>query len=247
MTTSGVSKKLMRNVQVVCLALMVISSPAYANLIQNGSFSTGDFTDWTVFSTANGSLGVRPLPRITSFDVSGAGPSLTAEFQVGQVTLDSTGSRAGGGIEQVVTTDAGLYQFDADIAAFSTHTNPDAGSVSVLVDGITEDTVNFGAILTTPPFIPLLRDTFSFTTSLSAGMHEIEILITRSLQNSMLSPDQFITNITLEPVPPIDTDPAPEPATWTILCVALAALMIARYRLSQYQGRRRYSTARRSG
>jgi len=237
MTTSIVSKKLLRNMQVVCLALMVISSSAYANLIQNGSFSTGDFTDWTVFSTANGSLGVRPLPRITSFDVSGNGPSFTAEFQVGQVTLDSTGSHAGGGIEQVVTTDAGLYQFGADIAALSTHANPDAGSVSVLVDGITEDTVNFGPILTTPPFISLLRDTLSFTTSLSAGMHEIEILITRSLQNSMLSPDQFITNITL-----VDPDAVPEPPAWTILSVALAALMIARYRLSQYQGRRRYST-----
>jgi hypothetical protein len=159
---------------------MVISSSAYANLIQNGSFSTGDFTDWTVFSTANGSLGVRPLPRITSFDVSGTGPTIAAEFQVGQITLDSKGARAGGGIEQAVTTDAGLYRFDADVAGFSTHVDPDAGNVTVLVDGVSGDTVNFSPILTTPPFIPLLRDTLSFTTSLSAGMHEIEILITRS-------------------------------------------------------------------
>jgi hypothetical protein len=65
MTTSGVSKKLVLNVQMVSLALIVISSPVYANLIRNGDFATGDFTDWTLFTTAHGSLGVGPLPRIT--------------------------------------------------------------------------------------------------------------------------------------------------------------------------------------
>jgi hypothetical protein len=95
--------------------------------------------------------------RITSFDVSGTGPTIAAEFQVGQITLDSKGARAGGGIEQAVTTDAGLYRFDADVAGFSTHVDPDAGNVTVLVDGVSGDTVNFGPILTTPPFMPLLR------------------------------------------------------------------------------------------
>jgi hypothetical protein len=242
MTTSGVSKKLMLNVQMVCLALIVISSPVYANLIRNGDFATGDFADWTLITTPNGDLGVGPLPRITLFDVSGTGPTIAAEFQVGQVTL---GPRAGGGIEQIVTTDAGLYRFRADIAAFSTRVDPDAGNVSVLVDNISEDTVNFGPINSKPPFMPLLRGALTFTTAFSAGMHEIEILITRDLQNTDLSPDQFITNITLAPVP--QADPAPEPATWTILGVALAGLAIGRRRLSQHQGRRRHFVARRSG
>jgi hypothetical protein len=142
----------------------------------------------------------------------------------------------------VVTTDAGLYSFSADIAALSTHGDPDAGSVSVLVDGILQDTVNFGPIIISRPFTPLLRDTLAFTTSLSAGMHELEILITRSLQTVDLSADQFITNITL-----VDPDPVPEPAAWTILSVALVALAIARRRLSQHQGPRRHLVAQRSG
>jgi hypothetical protein len=69
MTTSGVSKKLMLNVQMVCLALIVISSPVYANLIRNGDFATGDFTAWTLFTTAHGSRGVglyQDLPCSTS-------------------------------------------------------------------------------------------------------------------------------------------------------------------------------------
>jgi len=238
---------MMLRMSAIFLIVIVLSSPLHANLIQNGSFSTGDFTGWTRFTTENGSLGIRQLPRITSFDVAGTGPTITAEFQVGQITVDSTGTRAGGGIEQVVATDAGLYRFDADIAGLTTHPDPDVGNVSVLVDGISEDTVNFGPRNLSRPFMPLQRDTLTFTTSLSAGMHEIEILITRNLQNSMLSPDQFITNITLAPVPPIDPDPVPEPATWTILGAALAGLAIARRRLSQHQGRRRHLVAQRSG
>lgn len=226
----------------VLLALIVLSSPLHANLIQNGSFATGDFTDWTRFTTANGSLGIGQLPRITSFDVSGTGPTIAAEFQVGQIIPDPMGPRAGGGIKQVVTTDAGLYSFSADIAALSGRGDPDAGSVSVLVDGIPQDTVNFGPIIASRPFMPLLRDTLAFTTSLSAGMHELEILITRSLQTVDLSADQFITNITL-----VDPDPVPEPAAWTILSVALVALAIARARSFQHQARRRHSAAQSSG
>jgi hypothetical protein len=220
--------KRMRNMQVVYLALIVISSPVYANLIQNGDFATGDFTDWTLFTTANGSLGVGPIPRITAFDVSGTGRPIAAEFQVGQVTL---GPRAaGGGIEQIVATGAGLYRFHADLAAFSSHVDPDAGNVSILVDGISEDTVNFGPIDPSPSLMQPLRDALTFTTAFSAGMHEIEILITRDYQNSLLSPDQFVANITLVP----EVVPAPEPATWTILGAALAALSIGRRRLSQH-------------
>jgi hypothetical protein len=234
---------MMLRISTIFLVVIALSSPLHANLIQNGSFSTGDFTDWTVFSTANGSLGVRPLPRITSFDVSGTGPTIAAEFQVGQTAPNPTGPPAGGGIKQAVTIpDAGVYRFSADIAALSLRVNADAGNASVLVDGITEDTVNFGSILSNPPFMPLLRDTLTFTTFLIAGTHEIEILITRSLQNSMLSPDQFITNITL-----VDPDPVPEPATWTILVVALVALAIARSHSFQHQARRRHTTAQRSG
>jgi hypothetical protein len=229
-------KEMIVRMPAVLLVLVVLSSPLRANLIQNGSFATGDFTDWTRFTTTNGSLGIGQLPRITSFDVSGTGPTIAAEFQVGQITPDPTGSQAGGGIKQVVTTDAGSYSFSADIAALSGRGDPDAGSVSVLMDGIPQDTVNFGPILdSSRPFTPLLRDTLAFTITLSSGMHELEILVTRSLQTIDLSPDQFITNITL-----VDPDSIPEPATWPILGVALAALMIGRHRLSQHQGQRRH-------
>jgi hypothetical protein len=216
---------MMLKMPVLSLAFIVISSPLHANLIQNGNFATGDFTDWMLFTTMNGSLGVGGLPQVTSFDVTGTGPTDAAEFNVGQAIFQFDGPRAGGGIEQVVTANAGLYNFNANIAVNAMSSNVDGGGFSVLVDGVSEDSVNFGPMDFDPPFDgPLLRNTLAFTTALSTGPHEIEILITRDFQNGLFTPDQFLTNISLVPQAPA----IPEPATWTILGVALAAMSFSR-------------------
>ena len=220
------SLKKMLKMPVLSFAFILISLPSHANLIQNGNFATGDFTDWTLFTTANGSLGPDGLPDVTSFDVTGSGPTSAAKFNVGQVNLQFEGPRAGGGIEQVVTANAGLYNFSANIAVDTTFSNVDAGGFSVLVDGVSEASVNFGPVDFDPPYDgPLLRSTLAFTTTLNAGPNEIEILINRDFQNSLFTPDQYITNIALVPQDP----PAiPEPATWSILGVALAAMTFSR-------------------
>jgi hypothetical protein len=216
---------MMRKMPVLCLAFIVISSASHANLIQNGNFATGDFTDWMLVTTMNGSLGVGGLPQVISFDVTGTGPTDAAEFNVGQANFQFEGPRAGGGIEQVVTVNAGSYNFSANISVNALSPNVDGGSFSVLVDGVSEDSVNFGPMDYDPPFDgPLLRSTLAFPTALSTGPHEIEILITRDFQNGLFTPDQFITNISLVPQGPA----IPEPATWTILGVALVAMRLSR-------------------
>lgn len=75
MAMSEISRTIMVNLQIVFVAFSVISAPAYGNVIQNGSFETGDFTNWTLFTTANGSLGLNPLPMVASFDIFGTGPN----------------------------------------------------------------------------------------------------------------------------------------------------------------------------
>lgn len=47
-------------------ALIALVSPASAstNLIANGDFASGDFTDWNLFTTGNGTLGDSPNPRV---------------------------------------------------------------------------------------------------------------------------------------------------------------------------------------
>jgi hypothetical protein len=237
--------EMMLKITVIIFVLIAISSPLRANLIQNGNFATGDFTDWVFFATANGISGVAPLPEITLFDISGTGLTTTAEFQAGQVTYQGWGHPAGGGIAQTVSIIAGVFSFKADIAVQAIYPNLDSGTFSVLVDGLSKDSVNFGPIDYSPPFDgPLLRGTLAFTSALSAGSHEIEILITRNFIESDFTPEQFITDISLVPqaTDPQPPDPqatmTPEPATWTILGAALAALSVSCRRLvRRHRGR----------
>jgi hypothetical protein len=101
----------------VCIALPCLAfaySPSIAdaiNLVQNGDFATGDFTDWTLFTTSsNGSLGFAPVPDVISFDVTGSGATNAARFQVGQVALNA-GVPEGGGLMQNVLTGTGTFNF----------------------------------------------------------------------------------------------------------------------------------------
>src|SRR4029077_7485019 len=68
---------------------------AKANLVLNGNFATGDFTDWTLATTPNGTLG---SPTVTTFDF-GSGAVNAAQFQVGQVSFNP-GQQEGGSISQ---------------------------------------------------------------------------------------------------------------------------------------------------
>jgi hypothetical protein len=170
-------------------------------LVSNGDFNTGDFTGWTLFTTANGSLGPAGsgLPVVTSFNVTGSGAQNAATFQVGEVSFDQT--QQGGAIEQTVTLPGGSINFSADIAALGdtsvNSTNEEGGVFSVLLDGTTEATVDIGSIAADA----VIRDTLSFTASESAGPHMLEILITRPAQNGTAgqTPEEFVTNIAITP------------------------------------------------
>ena len=61
-------------------ASLALASPANAELIQNGGFVTNDFTGWSLFTTANGTLGHSPAPGVVSFDVTGSGAQ-NADFR----------------------------------------------------------------------------------------------------------------------------------------------------------------------
>jgi hypothetical protein len=133
------------------VALLFVSSDVRAsNLVNNGGFSTGDFTGWTLFTTSsNASLGFSPVPNVVSFNVAGSGPTNAAQFQVGQITLNA-GVQEGGGLEQSVVTGSGNYFLTANIAAFSACGlgcgNGEAGNFSVWLDGTIQDSVSLGSI-----------------------------------------------------------------------------------------------------
>ena len=150
---------------VALVACIGLSTTSYAaNVIVNGDFSTGDFTPWTQFTTANGNVNA----SITSFDVTGTGASLAGTFVVGQQTFVS-GASEGGGISQFVNTGTGTGTFNMNIAADNAFAadNADGGTFSVLLDGVTETSFAVGQIGADST----VRSTLSFSAPVTAGSH----------------------------------------------------------------------------
>jgi PEP-CTERM motif len=194
-----------------------------ANLVSNGEFTTGYF-DWTVFKTSNGTLGSFPNPEVSLFNVTGAGAQDAATFNVGIVNFPDVDQ--GGGIFQDITTAAGTLDFSASIASYSATDNADGGTFEVLLDGAVLETYSFGTVDDTTA-----RSSLSFDTSVTAGVHELEILIVRGFESggNDVTPNEYITNISATQSSTV----VPEPSTWTMMLLGFAGLGYAGYRPSR--------------
>lgn len=187
-------------VRVVCLVGLLLGTAVTGHAqIVNGDFASGDFTGWTLFTTANGSLGPNPPPDVVSFDVTGTGTSSAARFQVGGVALQAGGG--GGGIYQSVTAGAGLLSVSADIAAWDSisdnGSNADWGTFELLVDAVVLD--SWGSA--SPPCCNPVRHTLSGSRMVTAGPHEIRVRMTRVFLNGEVAGDtpfQYVDNVTSE-------------------------------------------------
>jgi hypothetical protein len=197
-------------------AFLAPSALSAAELVSNGGFTTGDFTDWTLFTTPNGTIRP-PDPQVVMFNVTGGGAQNAAEFNVGEVAF--TGGQEGGGIYQDITTSAGLLNFSAAIASHAPSTfNQAAGVFSVLLDGTVEATNDLGGIGNNST----LMGTLDFSTSVTAGTHQLEILITRPFETDNTTPLQYVTDISATQVP--------EPSTWAMMLLGFAGLGYVGYR-----------------
>jgi hypothetical protein len=189
----------------LAIALTATGAQA-AQLISNGDFASG-FTNWTQFTTANGTIGV---PVVTAFDVKGTGANNAAQFKVGD--LNSAGLQEGGGIRQTIDATAGLLTFSADFAStINQGINLSGGLFSVLLDGVVLNSFDTGQIGSTE------RGTLSFATNVAAGSHVIALEVTRPFLSSAFAvPVQYFDNVSA-----IQGAAVPEPATWGLMILGL--------------------------
>jgi hypothetical protein len=208
------------------IGTLLSSSTAHATeVVQNGDFASGDFTDWTTFTTGpNGTLGGTPYPFVSSFDVTGSGAQNAATFNVGEISF--TGVQEGGGIFQDITTPSGTLSFSASIASYKSTFNDSAGVFSVLLDGTTLTTDDLGVL---PAGGTPVRGTLSFTTAVTPGVHELEILITRPFDScgEGCTPDEYVTNISATIG---SSNQVPEPGTWAMMLLGFSGVGLLGYR-----------------
>ena len=212
----------LRFLLIATAGVLVSAAKANAgNLVANGEFTTGDFTDWTLFTTSNGTLGSSPNPEVSLFNVTGAGAQDAATFNVGIVNFPDVDQ--GGGIYQDITTAAGTLDFSASIASYSATDNADGGTFEVLLDGTVLNSYSFGYVDDTTA-----RSSLGFDTSVTAGVHELEILIVRGYEFDIngVTPNEYITNISATQSSTV----VPEPSTWAMMLLGFAGLGFVGYR-----------------
>jgi hypothetical protein len=194
---------------------------ATTNLITNGDFTTGNFSGWTLTTTANGTYGPSPMPQVASFDVTGTGAQDAAQFEVGEANFD--GSQQGAELLQSFTAAAGVLNFSAAIASEGDTTvassNADGGVYTVFLDGTSEATFSVGPIAANQ----VVRDNLSFTAPVTAGSHSIEILMTRGFTTGDLgnTPFQFVTNVSATEGAVVGV---PEPTSWALILAGFGAM-----------------------
>ena len=176
----------------VLLALLaVVAAQAGAtNLIQNGSFQTGDFTGWTIGTTSNGTWG-SGYPVITTnypFPETNA-----AEGRVGEV--NSTGLEEGGTLTQTFQSSGGAAAISMDWAARGVgNYDLEAGEFTMILNGVQIAQHDEGFIGNGEVIYGVL----TANATLLNGNNTLEIEITRRFVPNGSTPVQFVTGIDVE-------------------------------------------------
>ncbi len=155
-----------------------------------------------------------PLPDVVSFNTTGSGATNSAHFNVGSDNF----TEAGGGLSQTLTLGAGTYTITG---AFASADDPDgqnntnAGTFSVLVDGVVQQSIDLGGFGAPHD---VLYGNWDVSLSLGAGSHTFSFEITRHfLSVGPETPQQYLTNLQL-------SSSVPEPASMLLLGVGVGGL-----------------------
>lgn len=206
----------------VVVVALLFTGPAQANLLSNSGFQTGDLTDWTTYTTPNGTIGT---PLVEVFDTTGLGPSRSAQFVVGQVLSVGALQRGGGIFQNVFMPADDNLTIWVNVASVGTSVsgNADGGVVSLMLDGSTISMHDFGNVAQDA----IERVTLSLTLAVSAGSHEIRVQMVREFPTNDGTPRLYLDNIRALTDAQLLTGPEPLP----LLAVLALGLWGAQRRL----------------
>jgi len=183
-------KRYMPLVLVALLGLAAAQASA-TNLLQNGSFQSGDFSNWTLGTTSNGTAGPG-FPIVTKWPLDN---SINAwEGEVGEVNF--TGQYEGATLSQTFMTAGGAATLSFMYAAMGNidHGNADGGDFRLVLDGTTLQDLDVGAI----DQQQIINGTLSANVNLSAGTHTFEIEVLRRYLGNVNTPFQYVTGADVE-------------------------------------------------
>ena len=196
-----------------------------ASALENGDFESGVLDPWTTFLTDNGTIGD---PSIVDFDIDGPGglpSSLALELRTGQITHFTGLPPAGGGIEQIVSFNAGDLTISVDIAAMnpSSADNLFGGFFELLFDGVALDTAfDVGFLAGGESVFGMLSGS---VVGVTEGDHLVAVRVTRPRTAPPATPLQYVDNVELSGGAVV-----PEPGSVLLLAGALLGLATLRKR-----------------
>lgn len=176
--------------------------PVSAQVLITTDFESGTLSDWTVFSTSNGTLGSKGFPTVALCDLGNPGsPSYCLQVQVGQLHFAPAHDvQQGGGISLTTMTNAGLIQLSARVGA-TYHSadykrNLNGGLFEWIVDDHVIADLNVGPMEDGGT----VQHHFIGTVPVTAGRHTIQLRVTRPFQSGAgkPSPVQCIDDVMVE-------------------------------------------------
>jgi hypothetical protein len=165
-------------------------------------FESGNFSEWTAFSTANGTLGGPEFPSVALCDHTGiVAPSRCLQIQAGQLDYAPAHDvQQGGGIELNTATVSGIIQLSARVGATYQSPNKKRNLNGGLFEWVVDDHIVAGLDVGPIEAGAIVQHLFRGSIAVTAGPHIIQLRVTRPFQSrsGQSAPVQFMDDVVVE-------------------------------------------------